>query len=331
MEQRKNQHLQFALQFHQEENPDWDRVFLPITSFPEAALSEIDISTQIMGLDLACPFFINAMTGGSLKAEKLNRQLAILARECRLMLATGSYSIALKEPAAKRSFAVIREEAPDIIVGVNLGADKTADLAVRAVEEMGADFLQIHVNPLQEMIMPEGERNFRGWIANIQAIRERVEVPVMVKQVGFGMSAADIEKLMATGITTIDISGGGGTNFAQIENARREKGWQYLQTLDISTVDSLQNSRFYQSKAEIIASGGIKNPLHIAKALAMGAKAVGIAGQILFLLEKEGLNRTMAIVREWQEELKLLYLACGAKSTTEMNGIDTKIMEKYRK
>lgn len=321
MEQRKNQHLQYALEFHNEDNSDWDRLSLQITSFPEMALSEADIHSQIMGFRLECPFFINAMTGGSQRAEKHNRQLAILARECNLMLATGSYSIALKEPSAKQSFAVIRQEAPRILLGVNLGADKTVEDAIRSVEELEADFLQIHVNPLQEMIMPEGERDFRGWLSNIRQIAERVSVPVMVKQVGFGMTGRDLEALTETGIKTIDIGGRGGTNFAQIENARREKAWNYLQDLGNTTVESLDISKPFQSRAEIIASGGIKNPLHIAKALAMGAKAVGIAGQILYLLETRGLEQAIAVVKDWQEELKLLYLACGAKSTTEMNAM----------
>ena len=325
MEERKNEHLQYALQFHQEDNSDWDNVRLEVTSFPELALSEISICSQIMGWKLDCPFFINAMTGGSLKAEKLNRQLAILARECNLMLTTGSYSIALKDPSAKGSFAVIRKEAPNIVLGVNLGADKSQEDAVRAVEELEADFLQIHVNPIQEMIMPEGERDFRGYLDNIRQMAEQVKVPVTVKQVGFGMNGDDLEKLWAIGIKTVDISGRGGTNFAQIENARRQKPWRYLQDLGNTTVESLEKTKAFQNKVEIIASGGIKNPLHIAKALAMGAKAVGIAGQILFLLEKEGLDRTIDIIKEWQEELKLLYLACGVKTTDEMNSLQAGI------
>lgn len=318
MEKRKNQHLKYALQFHAQENPDWDRVSLPITSFPEINLADVDTATDLMGFRLAHPFFINAMTGGSLRAEQLNQDLAILARECNLMLATGSYSIALKDPSARKSFTVIRRNAPNILLGVNLGADKNPAQVLQALEEMEADFLQIHVNSLQEMIMPEGEKNFAGWLDNIGQICQRVKVPVMVKQVGFGMSVQDIEKLIGLGVKTIDISGRGGTNFARIENARRKKEWKYLQDLGISTVDSLLNSQAYQAKADFIGSGGVKNPLHIAKALSLGAKAVGLAGQILYLLEREGLKATIEIMGQWQEELKLIYLACGAKDSQAM-------------
>lgn len=317
MMHRKNQHIEFALQFHRTDNPDWDAVRLPITSFPEINHSEISLQTEVMGFSLNCPFFINAMTGGSARAFEMNRQLAILARECNLMLAMGSYSIALKKPEAKQSFDIIRKEAPHIILGVNLGADKNREDALRAVEESGADFLQIHVNPLQELLMPEGEREFRGWIDNIRQIKESVSVPVMVKQVGFGMSSEDIEKLMAVGIKTIDISGMGGTNFAQIENARRDMPFSSFNTLGYTTVESLENAKLYKDKVEIIASGGVKEPMHVIKAIHLGARAVGIAGQILYMLEQFGLEQTIEIVQRWKEELKNFYLICGKENTAE--------------
>lgn len=315
MMNRKNQHIQYALQFHQTQNPDWDSVALPITSFPEISYDEISLKTKIMGFSLDYPFYINAMTGGSMRAYSLNQQLAVLARECGLMLAMGSYSIALKKPEAKESFDIIRKEAPDIILGVNLGADKSAEDAKRAVCESGADFLQIHVNPLQELLMPEGERDFRGWLSNIKKMKDSVSVPVMVKQVGFGMSSADIEKLIQIGVKTIDISGMGGTNFAQIENARRQVPFPALNGLGSTTVASLREALPYGDKVEMIASGGIKEPIHIAKALNLGAKAVGIAGQILYLLENVGLEKTIDTINQWKEELKSLYLICGKKDT----------------
>ena len=144
-------------------------------------------------------------------------------------------------------------------------------------------------------------------------------VPVMVKQVGFGMSRDDIAGLLAAGVRTIDISGRGGTNFAKIENARRDKPFAELENLGISTVESLKNSRDFQGQAEFLASGGIKNALHIAKALALGAKAAGLAGQILYLLKEKGLTETIAEVEHWKEELKRLYLLCGVKNTAGLN------------
>lgn len=317
--QRKDEHLQYALQFHSQQNPEWDLVSLPLRSLPELNLDEISLHTEIMGFSLNYPFYINAMTGGSRQAEEWNRNLAILARECGLMLVMGSYGIALRRPEAKRSFAVIRREAPDICLGVNLGADKTPAEVWQALEETAADFLQIHVNPLQELIMPEGERNFRGWLGHIEEIVRKSPVPVMVKQVGFGMSRDDIAGLLAAGVRTIDISGRGGTNFAKIENVRRDKPFAELEHLGISTVESLKNSRDFQGQAEFLASGGIKNALHIAKALALGAKAAGLAGQILYLLKEKGLTETIAEVEHWKEELKRLYLLCGVKNTAGLN------------
>lgn len=319
--QRKDEHLQYAIELHSQQNPEWDSVTLPLCLLPERSLDEISLQTKVMGFSLANPFYINAMTGGTQQAEKWNRSLAILARECDLMLAMGSYGVALRQPEAKRSFAVIRQEAPNICLGVNLGADKTPAEAYRAVEETAADFLQIHINPLQELIMPEGERSFRGWLSHIEEIAQNSPVPVMVKQVGFGMRKEDIAGLLAAGVKTIDISGRGGTNFARIENARRDKPFAELENLGISTIDSLKNSQEFQGQAEFLASGGIKNALHIAKALAMGAKAVGVAGQILYLLKEKGVTETIAELEHWKEELKRLYLLCGVKDTAELNQI----------
>lgn len=321
MKQRKNQHIEYALQFHQTENRDWDQVVLPISSLPELDFKEISLKTDLMGFDLEVPFYINAMTGGSKRAFELNRQLAIVARECNLMLAMGSYSIVLRLPEARESFDIIRKEAPDICLGVNLGADKTAADAVRAISESGADFLQIHVNPLQEILMPEGERDFRGWLKNISEMVSVSTVPVMVKQVGFGMSRQDIERLLAIGVKTIDVSGRGGTNFARIENARSERPQTALEELGYTTVESLNHVRPFMNRADFAASGGIKNSLHIAKALYMGARAVGISGQILHLLERYGLERTIEQVELWKTELQSILLVCGAKNIEALHSM----------
>ena len=319
--QRKDDHLQYALRFHSQQNSDWDSAPLPLRSLPELDLDEISLRTEVMGFSLEYPFYINAMTGGSRQAEEWNRDLAIVARECKLMMAMGSYGIALREPLVRRSFAVIRREAPDICLGVNLGADKTPAEARRAVEETAADFLQIHINPVQELIMPEGERKFRGWLRHIEEIIRESRVPVMVKQVGFGMSREDIARLLTAGVRTIDISGRGGTNFARIENARRQRPFIGLEELGITTAESLKNSRDFQRQAEFLASGGVKNALHIAKALALGAKAAGLAGQFLYLLKTKGLTETIAEVEHWKEELKRLYLLCGARTTADLNSL----------
>lgn len=316
---RKDEHVSLAKAFYKGKPNDFDSIQLIHSSLPELALKEVDLSTKLFDFNLSSPFYINAMTGGSEKTKEINRQLAIVARETDLLIATGSVSAALKDSSLIDSYSVMREEYPEGKILVNIGGGVSVDNAKRAVDLFETDGLQIHLNVPQELVMPEGDRDFRNWLSIIEEINQQMNVPVLVKEVGFGMTRETITALLSTGIQTIDVSGQGGTSFTQIENARRKKReFAYLDDWGQSTVISLLEANELTRNFQKVASGGIRNAYDIFKALCLGADAVGISGTILNSLLSHGTEKTIALVEQWKEELRILYTMTGSQTTADV-------------
>lgn len=315
---RKDEHVSLAKAFHKDRPSDFDHVHLIHRSFPQVTVNDISITSEMASLPLKTPFFINAMTGGSEKTKQINEQLATLARETSLAMATGSVSIALKDPSVQDSFTIVRKTNPTGMILANVGAGSSLEQAQRAIDLLEANALQIHVNAPQELVMPEGDRDFRYWLEDIAKIASTLYIPVIVKEVGFGMTRETIQQLIDCGITSIDVSGQGGTSFTQIENARRKKReFGYLDSYGLSTVQSLLEANEVPYPYEFIASGGIRQAYDIFKALALGANAVGISGTILTHLLTKGLDETILLVQQWQSELTTLYAMTGSKTTAQ--------------
>mgnify|MGYP005982603141 CR=1 FL=1 len=316
---RKDEHVSLAKAFHTAKTNDFDAVKVIHNALPLSKVDTTDIQTELLGFTLSSPFYINAMTGGSKRTKEINQQLAIIAREAGLMIATGSVSAALKDPSLAETYQVMREEYPDGRILANIGAGNTLEAAKKAVELFQADALQIHLNVPQELVMPEGDRDFTNWAETIQEIIASLSVPVIVKEVGFGMTRQTIAQLVELGVKTIDISGQGGTSFTQIENARRpQRELAYLNDWGQSAVISLLEANEVEASFERIASGGIRNAYDIFKALCLGADAVGVSGTILNQLMKNGVDETIQMVKKWQEELQMLYTMVGAKNTNDV-------------
>ena len=278
---------------------------------PLALLSqdEIDLTTQWAGHTHAFPFYINAMTGGSKLTGQYNEQLAIVARETGLALAAGSASAMVKDPTVATSYQVMRQVNPDGFILANLGAHHSLESAQRVLEAMGANALQIHLNRPQEVVMPEGDRDFSQWLKQIERLVNGLDCPVIIK--------AEV------GVKTVDVSGRGGTNFIQIEDQRHKTPqFQALYQYGQTTAESLLEARVAPVELEILASGGIHQPVDIIKSLAMGARAVGLAGYFLHYLENKGLEATIEGVRTWQEQLGQLYLLLGARDWQELQTTD---------
>lgn len=303
---RKDQHVHLAeMQYQSVGQAGFNDVRFVHHSFSDMAVNDVDLTTQLGPFHLTVPFFINAMTGGSAKTSIINKNLALIAKETNLAMAVGSVSAALKDEAVADSFKVVREVNPDGLVFANLGAHHGIDNAKRAVDLLQADALQIHLNIPQEIVMPEGDRDFSSWQRNIEQIVTELDVPVIVKEVGFGMSQKTINQLINLGVTMIDISGRGGTNFIQIENERREnKEYSYLYDWGQSTTESLLEASLFANQADFIASGGIKNPLDIIKSLRLGASAVGLSGEFLHRSLSQGNEATIQVINAWKQELK---------------------------
>lgn len=324
---RKDQHVLLAQQqFQQESARDFEESRFVHQSLPQLKVEDVDTSTSIAGMETKMPFFINAMTGGTEKTGKINRNLGILGYLAKVPVASGSVSAAIKDPEVAKTFSVLRRENPKGIVLANLGAHHDVENAKRAVDLLEANALQIHVNAPQEIIMPEGDRDFSMWLSNIEKIVREVEVPVIVKEVGFGMSRETVRQLSSVGVQTVDVSGAGGTDFAKIEDARRSLDhYNYLHGWGQSTVISLVEAMSVaeNERPEILASGGIKNPLDIVKSLALGANAVGMSNRILQMVKHDSnLENALFAIRTLEEQTKMVMALLGARSVVDLRQKD---------
>lgn len=320
---RKDEHISLAKAFHKDKTNDFDQIRFVHHSFAEIAMDDVDISTSFLDFSFKQPFYINAMTGGSDRAKEINQQLGIIAKETGILVATGSVNAALKNPDLADTYQIIRKENPNGVLLANIGAGLSLEEAKRAVDLFQANGLQIHVNLPQELVMPEGDRDFHGWLDNIEDIVSHLSVPVIVKEVGFGMSSETIEQLVWRGVKAVDVSGQGGTSFTQIENARRKKReLGFLTDWGQSTVLSLLESINWQRDLTVLASGGARQSLDIIKSLSLGAKSVGVAGTILNQLTTHGLEETIELIQQWEDELKMLYTLLGKQTTTDLTTTD---------
>lgn len=319
---RKDEHLSLATATYQRAHQHhyFDQVRLIHNALPEMAVKDVDHHVQLAdGLQLEWPFYLEAMTGGSNQAAKINRTLAQLASKHHLAMATGSLSVALKEPATRPSFTVVREENPDGIVIANLGADASLENAQTAIDILGANALELHLNAAQELVMPEGDRDFH-WLNNIASLVDKLDLPVIVKEVGFGMSRTTIDRLKNVGVQLVNVSGRGGTNFAMIEDRRNHQlDLDDLADWGQTTPESLLEAR--GNKATIIASGGITCPLDVVKAGVLGAQAVGVAGYFLNILIRDGATALDEILTEWQTELPRLLTLLGCRNFRDLQKI----------
>lgn len=319
---RKNEHLALAESNFRRTPPtsSLNDIRIIHRPMPEISMAEVDLRMSNMDFNWQYPFYIEAMTGGSEKTGEINQQLAVAARETGLAMAVGSESIAIKEPAQATSFQIAREVNPDGFLMANIGAGHSAANALRAVDLIHADALEVHVNAAQETVMPEGDESFY-WKDNIKEIVEYVKVPVIVKEVGFGMDAQSINELAEMGVQYVNIGGRSGTNFAQIEDRRnREAPEQYAFLYDWgqTTAESLLEAQNATDAINVFATGGIQSPLDILKAQIMGAQAVGIAGHFLHTLLTTDVDGLIDEITRWQKQLTELYALVGARKASDL-------------
>ncbi|HHW5085593.1 TPA: type 2 isopentenyl-diphosphate Delta-isomerase [Staphylococcus aureus] len=318
-EQRKNEHVEIAMAQSDAMQSDFDKMRFVHHSIPSINVNDIDLTSQTPDLTMAYPVYINAMTGGSEWTKNINEKLAVVARETGLAMAVGSTHAALRNPRMAETFTIARKMNPEGMIFSNVGADVPVEKALEAVELLEAQALQIHVNSPQELVMPEGNREFVTWLDNIASIVSRVSVPVIIKEVGFGMSKELMHDLQQIGVKYVDVSGKGGTNFVDIENERRaNKDMDYLSSWGQSTVESLLETTAYQSEISVFASGGLRTPLDAIKSLALGAKATGMSRPFLNQVENNGIAHTVAYVESFIEHMKSIMTMLDAKNIDDL-------------
>ena len=283
---------------------------------PEIDKNDIDLSTEVFGKKLNSPLFITAITGGHPKAKEVNRRLAVAAENHGIALGVGSQRAACEHPELEDTYTVVRENAPDCLLVGNIGAPQL-NLANRAVEILDADILAIHLNPLQESIQPEGDLDARGYTDLISQITDTVDIPVLAKETGCGISAESAKTLVDAGIDFIDIEGAGGTSWAAVETYRADDRylgeifWDWGIPTAISTVEVTQTVN-----VPVISSGGIRTGLEAAKAIALGADAVGMALPFLKnCASNESLN---TFIDRFNDSLRIAMFLVGANNIEEL-------------
>lgn len=321
-QQRKKEHLELCLDTETVAGPQGtglDRYFFLHNALPEVDIAEIDLSASFLGKPLKAPLLISSMTGGFELARKVNRNLARAAQELGLAMGVGSQRVALEEKSAADSFKV-RDLAPDILLLGNLGAVQLnygygIGECRQAVRMIQADGLILHLNVLQEAVQPEGNRNFRGLAAKIADICRQLEVPVVAKEVGGGISADVALRLKRAGVKAIDVAGRGGTSWYAVEAKRAARRGQpadlTFSDWGIPTEEALVQVRAATPDLEIIASGGIRSGLDIAKTIALGANIAAI-GQPLLAPALESAEEVVKFLRGVIYEIKVAMLCVGA-------------------
>lgn len=318
IDKRKLDHLKIC----REEDVDrgrngFEEIDLPYLALPELDFAEISTATEFMGFKIALPLLISSMTGGMQEGAVINKKMAILAQKKGIPLALGSGRIVLEKPETAVSFQV-KKYMPDMPLLANLGAVQLnygwdINKCNQLVEILEADGLILHFNALQEVLQPEGDLNFNGLIGKIGEIVNAAKYPVIVKEVGSGINGQIANKLQEVGVKYIDVAGKGGTNWSLIEGKRRgdlDIG-ELVATLGISTAECLRQSAHLKD-VKLIASGGIKNGIDIAKALWLGATMTGMAKQFLLAENPEKL------VDDIQFTLKIAMFSMGKKSIEEI-------------
>jgi len=320
---RKDAHI--ALCTHEDVEADgasagWERVELPHTALPELDADAIDLSASLFGKPVDLPLVISGMTGGSRRGAALNRTLASVAQRAGIAMGVGSQRRMLDDPDLAATYRV-RDVAPDIPLMANIGAVQlnygvTPRQCAVLVDAIEADALCLHLNALQEMIQPEGERNFSGLWRRIERVCDEVSVPVLLKETGCGLDADLTRRALEAGCLGVDVAGVGGTSWARVETLRqadrmgRDVG-ETFRNWGIPTVDAIAEARSVGDHHLVIGSGGVRNGLQMAKAIALGASCCGVALPFLrAALESEA--SVHELVSRLAEELRVAMFCSSA-------------------
>ena len=290
-------------------------------ALPEINVEDIDTSTDFLGKTLSFPLLISGMTGGYAEAERINGDLAEVAEDLRLAIGAGSMRQALENDTFHESYRIMRRNAPTIPILANIGAVEVAAMedarpAQYLVELIEADALVVHTNPLQEFLQPEGEARFRGVLEGLQLLVRDLPVPVILKEVGAGISREAAMRAHEVGVQWIDVAGAGGTSWAGVEMLRRGEGCEISQEFwdwGIPTAQTLEELRINRPEdMRVIASGGITDGVMIAKCLALGAEIAGSARPLLTALMKGGPDALRSRLCGWKRDLLGVMFLTGA-------------------
>lgn len=298
-------------------------------ALPEINLSDIDTTTELFGKTLAAPIIISSMTGGTEIAYRINQHLAEAAQANNIAMGLGSQRAAIENPELAYSYQV-RNVAPDIVLFANIGAVQLnygygPEQCQRAVDMVQADALILHFNVLQEAVQPEGDTNFAGLLAKVEQVCEALNVPVIAKEVGWGFSEKNVRDLANAGVAAIDVAGSGGTSWSEVEYHRAPDAFHARVAASfadwgIPTAEAIQYAVKGAPGKTIIASGGLRDGVDIAKCIALGAAAGGIAGPFLKAAD-QSVEVVDQLIRELSAQIRIAMLCSGAGTIAELQRI----------
>lgn len=329
IETRKTEHIRINL----EKDVQFPRLTTGLENYrflhqalPELDLNALDSTVTLFGKTLAAPILISSMTGGTELALRLNKRLAEAAQATGIAMGLGSQRAGIEHPELIRTYAV-RDVAPDILLFANVGAVQLnygygAEQCQRAVDMLEADALILHFNVLQEAVQPEGDTNFAGLLAKVEQVCRNVRVPVIAKEVGWGFSPHDVARLVDAGVACIDVAGAGGTSWSEVEYHRAPTAFHArvaaaFADWGIPTADAIRYAVEAAPNLPVIASGGLRDGIDIAKCIALGATMGGLAGPFLKAAD-QSVEAAVQLARELTAELRIAMLCSGANSIAEL-------------
>ena len=335
--QRKKEHIELCLTDEvsfKEKTTGFEQYDFVHYAITEVDISKIDFQTKFFNKKVNYPFLISCMTGGTSKAEDINAQLSVAANHLNIPLGVGSQRQALENKDYHDSYKIIRHNAPSIPILGNIGASqissfKNFDPVKSLADLVEANVMVVHVNPLQELLQKHGEPDFKGFLKKIEKLVKFLNIPVVVKEVGAGISKKAAEKLLETGVKGIDVAGAGGTSWAGVE-ILRTKGNNSNEFWDWGLPTSFCIREIYKLKKNykfvLIGSGGVYNAFDIAKAFSLGADFTASARIILQTLYKNGVDGVISLVEDWFETVKKIMYLTGSDSLTDLR--KNKILKK---
>ncbi len=329
---RKSSHVDIVLneKIDYQKSTGFEKYEFVHNALPEIDYSEIDVGTKFFSHKFSAPIIVSSMTGGFKRARSINATLAEFCKEKNIGMGVGSQRQALNNSDYLETFKVVRRVAKNIFVMSNIGAAQVADgfaldNARKIIDMIEANAIAVHLNALQEMIQPEGDRNFHGVVKGISKMVKKIGIPVIVKETGAGISAEAARKLIEVGVSAIDVSGAGGTSWSAIETLRRTEkrigksfwNWGIPTSEALIRVNSLPSRK----KIRLISSGGIRNGVDVAKSIALGADICAAAQPFLKALDKAGVNGLVKEFDAWVEELKGAMFLTGSINLSQLKKV----------
>lgn len=330
IKQRKKDHVNLSVSEDVEyrKTAGFERFDFNHDAMPELNVTDVSTKASLLDREFSFPLFISSMTGGYSEGESLNAFIAEFCEKQNLPFGVGSQRVMIEKPEVIDSFKIVREIAPEAFIASNIGGSQLignlSDEHLKLITEtIAADAVIVHLNPLQELMQPEGDRNFIGIESGIAHLVSNSGLPIIVKETGAGISKKTAARLLSIGVQVIDVAGTGGTSWSRLERLRVEPNAAYnlFDEWGIPTVDCIESISKLRSvfKFGLIASGGIRSPADIVKSIALGADFTATALPIIRVLKSGGLQALESLFEQWKNETRIILTLLGCRSFKQIN------------